>query len=195
MFKTATAAIVVVAVTTGLAQGPSPVAAPAATPVMSQRQSLAGGSGMSPAAGNKATGVPTQATLRERVQDMDVTLAKMHAVLKQMRAKITSSSKDPLAKANLDMWELLVGHLDKQLQELRVAMVVRDDMEVRRAAMYKQAEAKADAAARAARGVDTSKVPTPAPSAQGAGQGAAGQIPAGAGATTTPPASASPSPN
>jgi hypothetical protein len=146
-------------------------------------------------AGNKTAGVQTPATLRERAQDMQVTLAKMHAVLKQMRAKAASSSKDPLAKANLDMWELLVGHLDKQLQELRIAMLTREDMEARRAAMYKQADAKAEAAARAARGLDAIKAPTPAPAAQGTGQGAPGHTPAGAGETPTPPASASHSPN
>ena len=43
----------------------------------------------------------------------------MHAVLKQMGAKNTPNAKDLLAKANLEMWELMVDHLDKQLQELR----------------------------------------------------------------------------
>jgi hypothetical protein len=195
MFETGTAAIVVLAVTTGLAQSTSPVATPVGTSLMSHKQSLAGRSGMSSLAGNKTAGVQTPATLRERVQDMEVTLAKMRVVLKQMRAKAVSSSKDPLAKANLDMWELLVGHLDKQLQELRVAMVTREDMEARRAAMYRQAEAKADAAAQAARNRNASEAPTPAPAAQGTEQGAAGHTPAGAGDTPTPPASASRSPN
>ena len=195
MFKTGTAAIVVLAVTTVLAQGTSPVATPVGTSLMSQRQSVAGRSGMSSLAGNKTAGVQTPATLRERAQDMQVTLAKMHAVLKQMRAKAASSSKDPLAKANLDMWELLVGHLDKQFQELQIAMIAREDMEARRAAMYKQADAKAEAAAQAARGLDAIKAPTPAPAAQGTGQGAAGHTPAGAGEIPTPPASASRSPN
>jgi hypothetical protein len=195
MFKTGTAAIVVLAATTVLAQGTSPVATPVGTTLMSQRQSVAGRSGMSSLAGNKTAGVQTPATLRERAQDMQATLAKMHAVLKQMRAKAASSSKDPLAKANLDMWELLVGHLDKQFQELQVAMRTREDMEARRAAMYKQADAKADAAAQTARGLDDSKAPTPAPAAEGTGQGAAGHIPASAGEIPTPPASASRSPN
>ncbi|MBZ5654811.1 MAG: hypothetical protein LAO56_05980 [Acidobacteriia bacterium] len=194
MFKTATAAIVVLAVTTALAQRPSPVAVPVGTPLTSQRQSLAGKSGIS-VADNKATGVPTPAPLRERVQDMEGTLAKMHAVLKQMRAKAASSSRDPLAKANLDMWELLVGHLDKQLRELQVAMITREDMESRRAAMYKQAEAKADAAAQAARALKASKAPTPVPAAEGAGQDAAEKIPTAAGETSAPPANAFPSPN
>jgi hypothetical protein len=193
MFRTATAAIVVLAVTTCLAQSTSPVTRPVATPLRSQSQALAVGRGAPSVADNKTASMPTPATLRERVEEMQGTLVKMHAVLKQMRAKATASSKDPLAKANLEMWELLVAHLDKQLQELRVAMVTRDDMEARRADMYKQVEAKADAAAQAARAA--SKAPTPAPAAQGAGPGAAGQTPAGSGQTPEPPASALPSPN
>jgi hypothetical protein len=193
--KTAAAAIVVLAAITGLAQGASPVAAPAGTPLINRGQSRAGRSGMSSLAGNKTASVQTPATLRERVEDMDGTLVKMHAVLRQMRAKAASSSKDPLAKANLDMWELMVGHLDKQLQELRVAMVAHGDMEARRAAMYKQAEAKADAAARSARDLSNSKAPNPSPATQVSGPGAVGQTPAGVVEPPKPPADASPSAN
>lgn len=42
MFKTGTAAILVLAVTTGLAQGTSPVATPVGASAMSHRQSSAG---------------------------------------------------------------------------------------------------------------------------------------------------------
>ena len=45
------------------------------------------------------------------------------------------------------MWELLVGHLDQTLKEARVAAAERDDMMARRAALYRQAQAKADAEA------------------------------------------------
>jgi hypothetical protein len=200
MFKTGTAAIVVLGVAAGLAQSTSPVAIPADNSLVSQRQSVAGRNRMTSLAGNKTAGVQTPATLRERVQDMQVTLTKMHAVLKQMRARAASSSKDPLAKANLDMWELLVGHLDKQFQELQIAMITRDDMETRRAAMYKQVDAKAEAAARAARAAQT---PTPVPAGQTTGQRTAGQSVGGQTlvdqssptSPTTPPATASPSPN
>lgn len=194
MFRTATAAIVVLTATAGLAQGISPVAAPVRTPLMSQKQSVAARKNMSSVAGNQAAGVQAPATLRERVQDMEATLAKMHTMLKQMRAKTASSSKDSFAKADLEMWQLMVGHLDKQFQDLRLAMLTREDMEARRAAMYKQAEAQADAAAQAAR-IRASKPPAPAPAAQGAGQSAAGQAPANAGVPPTLPANASPSPN
>lgn len=187
MFKTATAAMVALAVTTGLAQGVSPVVVPVGTPRTSQVQPLAGRGGIATVAGNKT---PAPATLRERVQDMETTLAKMHAVLKQMRSK--AASKDPLAKANLDMWELLVGHLDKQLQELRIAMVTREDMEARRAAMYKQAEAKADAAAQAARKMGAGKAAA-APAAPDAGHDTSGQAPANQ--APAAPANTTPSPN
>lgn len=192
-FRTPSAATLILAATTVLAQSSSPVAVavPAGAALVNQK-AMAVKRGAPSVAGTKATGMPIPATLHDRVRDMDSTLAKMHVVLRQMRAKAAANSRDPLAKANLDMWELLVGHLDKQLQELRTAMVIRDDMETRRAAMYKQAEAKADAAAEAARR-DARKALTP--DAQDATQGTTGKIPEGAGAPSTPPANASPSPN
>jgi hypothetical protein len=183
-FGNVTAAVVVLAVTTALAQRSTPVTATVGGPVISQRNSLAGGMGTSSLAGNKKAGVQTPATLGERVQDMEGTLAKMHAVLRQMRTKSALSSKDPLAKANLDMWELMVGHLDRQLQELRVAMIAREDFEARRAAMYKQADAKADAEARAARNLRVRQAVTAAHAGQGPAQSPAGQTEAG----QTPPA-------
>jgi len=87
------------------------------------------------------------ASLRQRVQDMEGTLTKMHEVLAQMRRKSPAPAKDSMAKANLDMWELMVTHLDGELRELKTALLVREDMEARRAAMYKQADAKAQAEA------------------------------------------------
>jgi hypothetical protein len=89
-------------------------------------------------------------SMRERVRDMQGTLAKMHAVLDQMRANSAVTSKDPLAKANLDMWELMVTHLDSELKDLRLAMVEREQWDARRAAMYQQADAKAQAEAQSA---------------------------------------------
>jgi hypothetical protein len=125
------------------------------------------------------------------MQDMEGTLVRMHALLKQMAAKGAANSKDPLAKANLDMWELMVGHLDKQLEELQQAVATREDMEARRAAMYKQADAKSEAAAQAARAAQADQFgqkrqtsnadqtpQTAAPAASGAGQGTTGQTPA-----------------
>ncbi len=78
-------------------------------------------------------------------------LSQMHVTLKQMQAKSTKSkTTDPLTKANLDMWELMIGHLDQELEQNRLELAQREDMEVRRAALYKQADAKAQAEARAA---------------------------------------------
>ena len=191
-------ASMVLAATAALAQSTAP--APVAPPFLNQTHALAGRRGM---AGNKTAGVQTPATLSQRVQDMEGTLASMHAVLKQMQAKAAkSSAKDSLARANLEMWELLVGHLDKQLQELKLAAAAREDMEARRAALYKQADAKAEAEARAARaaqgaqGSSAGQAATPTPLARGAGAGpsAAGQ-PAASQSSPAPPSTGSPSPN
>jgi hypothetical protein len=89
---------------------------------------------------------------------MDSTLSQMRGVLKQMQAKAARSKvSDPLAKANLDLWELMVGHLDKELQQLHETLGVREDMEVRRLALYKQADAKAEAAAQAGRAAQAAR--------------------------------------
>ena len=137
MFRNATAAVLILAVTTASAQGPSPATG---APIVRQRNSVAGKKGMSSLAGNSKPGVETPATLRQRLQDMEETLASMHQLLRQMRAKGAAGSTNPLAKANFDMWELMVGHLDKELQQLHDTLAVREDMETRRVALYKQAE-------------------------------------------------------
>jgi peptidoglycan hydrolase CwlO-like protein len=115
------------------------------------------------------------------------TLTKMQALLKQMRAK-TNSAKDPVAKANLDMWTLMLDQLDKQYEQLRLSAQQREDLEARRAALYKQADEKAAGAAIRAK---------EATHAAAAGSSAGGQTPPTPSATpstATPPASSS-SPN
>jgi hypothetical protein len=143
--------------------------------------------------------------MRQRVDDMESTLAQMHLVLKQMQSRAAKSgTKDSLATANLGMWELMVGHLDKELGEMRVALAAREDMEARRAALYKQADAKAAAEAQAARAAQAAKFGVEPPTgAQGGVQGPAGQTtPTQAPASPTPspaapasPAPSAPSPN
>jgi hypothetical protein len=204
MFRNATRVITILAVTTALAQGTPPSTVPAGNPPATvpggtevmQRHGFAGRRGPS---GNQTRGVPAPTSLHQRVQDMESTLSHMHLVLKQMQDKAAKSkAQDSLAKANLDMWELMVGHLDKELQELKIAVAAREDMEARRAALYKQADAKAEAEAQAARAAQAAKfaagAPTPAPVGQGAGQSPAGQT-APEQPSPAPPANNSPSPN
>jgi peptidoglycan hydrolase CwlO-like protein len=144
--------------------------------------------------------MPGSLALHQRVQDMETTVTNMHAALKRMQAKAAvAKSKDPLVKANLDMWTLMVDHLDKQLQELKLAEAERQDLEARRAAMYRQADAKADAEARAAQSAQAAKAAEAARSAAGAQAGSPGAQPAGQNAAPAaqppaPPASTSPSP-
>lgn len=101
---------------------------------------------------------------RQRLSEMESTLSSMHAVLKQMQDKAASStSKDSSAKANLQMWELMLVHLDKQLDQLRAATAAREDLEARRAALYNQAYDKAAKEAQAAGNAKPGQTP-PAPS-------------------------------
>lgn len=195
MFRNTTRVIVVLAVTTALAQGPSPATVAGGTQIMSQRNGLGGRSGVFSWTENKTAGAQTPATLRQPLQDMKNRLAQMHLVLKRMQARAAkSTAKDSLAKANLEMWQLMVGHLDKQFQELNVATAAREDMLARRAAMYRQADAKAQATAQTARSAAQPPTTTPASAAHAAGQSTAGQIPASQ-TPPPPPAPAFPSPN
>ena len=197
MFRNATRAIMVLAVTTAMAQGTSPApTVPGGTDVVGQGRGLAGRR-ISSQAAKRLSGMQTPASLRQRMEDLENTVNQMHVVLKQMHAKAAKSSvKDSLAKTNLDMWELMVGHLDKELQELRVAETAREDLEARRAALYKQADAKAEAEAQAARAAQAAKFADrkPAPAGQDGGQSPAGQTVPGR-PSPTPPANNSPSPN
>jgi|SRR5579864_2772306 len=200
IFQNATRVIMALAVTTALAQGTPPPAAgspqaavPGGNDVM-QRQGYA--ARRAPSA-KQPRGVPVQTSLRERVQDMESTVTQMRVVLKKMQDKAAKNkTQDSLAKANLDMWELMVSHLDKELRELKTAMAAREDMEARRAALYKQADAKAEAEAQAARTAEAAKFATgsPAPAGQGAGQSPAGQTAPGQ-PSPAPAANNAPSPN
>jgi chemotaxis protein histidine kinase CheA len=131
--------------------------------------------------------------MRQRMEDMQATLTKMHTLLKQMRAKAaSSSSKDSLTKANLEMWDLMLSQLDKQFDQLRITTLTREDLESRRAAMYKQADAKAAAAAAkeaAAQSTAAAQAPAAGASASGAVAGKAGQAASG----TSPQSPAQPS--
>ncbi|HLV86934.1 MAG TPA: hypothetical protein VKV39_08170 [Candidatus Sulfotelmatobacter sp.] len=190
--KTATAALIILAGTGlwGQSAEPAPAAAPASapaaapTPIPMQPQGLTPRR-MSPMGpGARATNLQN-VTPRQRLQDLQETVASMHVLLKQMRAK--APAKDSLAKQNLDMWDLLMKHLDKQLLDLRVATAAHEDMESRRAALYKQADERSAAAAQAARAANAAKM---AAAAEGSGSSAA---PAAAPATA--PGTAAPANN
>jgi len=185
------AVVVILAITAVLAQDGSPVSAPAAVPAPQAIQRPTPKPSWERGVwGNKQARPVTPPALEQSVKDLEGTVEKMHAVLKQMGAKNTANAKDLLAKANLEMWELMVDHLDKQLQELRKTAAARADMKNRRAAMYKQPEAKSQAAAQAAR---TALLSPQAPSAQGV-QSPSGQVPAVSQTPTLAP-NASSSPN
>jgi hypothetical protein len=199
MFQIATRVIMALAVTTAMAQGAPPAtggspqaAVPGGNDVL-QRQGYAGR--RAPSA-KQPRGVPVQTSLRGRVQDMESTLSKMHLVLTQMQdTAAKNKTQNALAKANVDMWQLMVDHLEKELKELKIAMAAREDMEARRAALYKQADAKAEAEAKAARAAEASKFAAGAtlPAGQGAGQSPAGQT--APEQLPTPPANNPSSPN
>ena len=147
IFRSATRVVVVLAASAALAQSAQPGTTPGA-PILNRPAPT----GRRSPVGNKAADPQGLAAMRERVQEMESTLSQMRLLLGQMRAKAkTSKATDSLAKTNLDMWDLMVGNLDKELQQMRLTLAAREDLEARRAALYKQADAKADAEAQAAR--------------------------------------------
>jgi len=146
-FRNATRVIVLLVGTKAFAQSTLP-GTTASAPILNQRPGLPERRG--PVA-NKNNDPQGLIALRQPVEDMEGVLSQMHVTLKQMQVKSAKSkTTDPLTNANLDMWELMVGHLDKELEQMRAVLAQREDMEVRRAALYKQADAKAEAEAQAA---------------------------------------------
>lgn len=148
--------------TSVLAQSPAPVTAPADKPPV-----VAGDANGSPRAAarpfpSRRAGLQNQVQPSQRLQEMDTTLKSMHGLLEQMQAKNASSkSRDPIAKANLDMWELLLAHLDKEFHQLQVATAAREDLEARRAALYRQADVKAAKEAQDAAAAAKGQIPPP----------------------------------
>jgi len=128
---------------------------------------------------SKAAQARAENVLNQRVKEMGTTLSSMHALLKQMSTKNSASgSKDPIAKDNIQMWELMLKQLDKQFEQLQVAARSREEMEARRNAMYKQAEQKAALAARNAMSQQSSGQSTeaaPTSSSEGAATSPAAQ--------------------
>ena len=186
-----TAAAVLFLTASTWAQSVSP-AAPAARPVATNSRKVVATSN----AAGLAANARAQNLSRQRTEEMGSTLSKMHALLKQMQAKNSASAtKDPTAKANLEMWGLMLADLDKQYEQLRTATVAREDMESRRAAMYKQAEEKAAAAARNAQQNLFPAKGGPAVAGQSSAPEAEGTTPAAAPASTASQAPASSSPN
>ena len=166
--KIATAMTMFLAATAAWAQSPAPAPSPAAPPPVITGAPNSSSRVISRFGRNRnASAAQAQPVSRERVQEMQSTLNDMHALLKQMQAKNASSrSKDPVAKANLEMWELLLAHLDKEFNQLQ-ATLAREGLEARRAALYKQADEKAAKEAQAAGGAITGQTP-PAPSTSAA---------------------------
>lgn len=119
--------------------------------------------------------------MTQRVQEMENTLNRMHLLLKQMHATAAKNTKDPMAKANVEMWGLMVQQLDKQLEQVKIATRERDDLDARRSALYKQAQQRAAMEARNA------QAQTPANAAS-----AVGGPPASAAQTATTPAAQAP---
>lgn len=148
--KIVAAAVVLFSIAAALAQTESNGTGTLSNAHARQVSALGSDAGRPSLAGNRGAAALAPATQRQRVQSLEGTLAKMHALLGQMKAKAARNPKDTFARDNLDLWDLMVTQMDAELKDLKVAMLTREDMEARRAALYKQADAKSQAAAQAA---------------------------------------------
>jgi hypothetical protein len=177
MLRNSTVILVVFAAATSWGQASAGVPAHRRQPVIATSN-----------ADGAAAAARAKVAANQQMEEMGATLAKMHSLLKQMRAKTASSAKDAIAKANLDMWALMLEQLDKQYEQLSLAARARQDLEARRAALYKQADQKASEAAKSAREAQKAAVAEAPQAAQSGSQPAAAQAPQAAQA----PASSSP---
>jgi hypothetical protein len=103
----------------------------------------------------------------QQMQELEATVSKMLALLKEMQVR-AASSKSTTTQDNLHMWELLVGHLNDTLTRSRLQASQRSNLLARRNAMYRQAEANNDAATAAARNAEELSGATLGPGAQAA---------------------------
>jgi hypothetical protein len=146
-------------------------------------------------ADSKTAEMRAKAAVNQRVQEMETTLTRMHLLLKEMQSSpAVKNSKDPMTKANLEMWGLMLQQLDKQFDQVKVAAREREDLDARRSAMYKQAQEKAALAARNAQAQARANATT----GQSTGANAASQSgsqPAAASAPQAAQTPASSSPN
>jgi len=164
MFRSATGVILVLAATAVFGQSAQPGTTPGA-PILNQQPGPAARKGP---AENKTADPQGLPAMRKQVEDMESMLSQMRVVLKQMHANAGKAKvTDSLTKTNLDMWELMVGHLDKELQQLHAALAEREDLEVRRAQLYRQADAKAAAQAQAFRAAQAARFADAAQKANG----------------------------
>jgi 3'-phosphoadenosine 5'-phosphosulfate (PAPS) 3'-phosphatase len=123
-------------------------------------------------ADSRTADMRAKAEVNQRMVEMETTLGRMHLLLKQMQASAAvKNSKDPVTKANLEMWGLMIQQLDKQFDQLKVTARERADLSARRAAMYQQAEQRA-AQMRNAQGQTPPNVTTAQPAGAKAAQGA-----------------------
>ncbi|HLV88261.1 MAG TPA: hypothetical protein VKV39_14845 [Candidatus Sulfotelmatobacter sp.] len=197
-FLSLTTIFVILAGTTALAQSAQPGTTKAA-PILNLQsqpgQNLAGRRGP---ASKRAVDPLGLTAMREQVSDMATTVSQMHALLQQMHAKAAASkATSSLSKVNLDLWDSVVGQLDKELQHLRVDLAVREDMEVRRADLYRQADANAAAQLQAFRAAQAARFAAQARQngAEAAAPNAAGQESEQSPAQQSAPPQPSPNPS
>lgn len=107
--------------------GSAPTLSPGTAPVSRARNAFRNRT-MMPAPRRALSADPAFAA---RLEDMQDTLTKLHALLKQMQSQAGSSKRQTVAAENIQMWELLLGHLDRTLAQARMTAIQRSVMDQR----------------------------------------------------------------
>jgi len=70
------------------------------------------------------------AQYQQRLHEMEVSLVKMHALLNDMKTKLSpGTSKGAGAqKDNIELWEMMLGHLDRTLAQARMSALQRGEL-------------------------------------------------------------------
>jgi hypothetical protein len=119
--------VMLVAMATLPAQNPPATGAPAGNQKSSAPASPALPGPMSPSQDPSVALQRMEVLHQQRLQEMEVSLAKMHTLLNDMKARMAANDSHgtPSQRDNIELWEMMLGHLDKTLAQARLAAVQR----------------------------------------------------------------------
>jgi len=119
--------VVLLSMATLRAQKPQTTGAPVAAQNSGAVASPGLPSPMSPSQDPSVAMQRMEALHQQRLQEMEVSLAKMHTLLNDMKARLAAdhSRSSASEKDNIELWEMMLGHLDKTLAQARLAAVQR----------------------------------------------------------------------
>jgi hypothetical protein len=122
--------VVLLCVASMRAQNPGSVAQPAAN---QDPRAVAPQTAPAPISPNNDPAVAMQRMAsmhQQRLQEMEISLGKMHSLLNDMKTRLAAdkSANTAAQKDNIQLWEMMLGHLDKTLAQARTAAIQRGEL-------------------------------------------------------------------